>query len=136
MWRIYKKKQRKPLWNGATHLYHAAYTKGSEQAPAFFLSTMMRQAAISLEKQRKQFVWRTKMIWKRLDRFVLGFSFVQGLSHRDDAMALWFYCELAREEKHEAWHHRRQVLAWTKGYSRFLLNTNTEFCKWLLLCTA
>ena len=35
------------------YLYHAAYTKGSEQAPTFFLSTMMRQAAISSEKQRK-----------------------------------------------------------------------------------
>ena len=42
------------------------------------------------------------MIWKRLDRFFLGFSFVQGLSHRNDAMALWFYCELARKERHKA----------------------------------
>ena len=42
------------------------------------------------------------MIRKRLDRFFLGFSFVQGISHRDDAMALCFFCELAREEKHEA----------------------------------
>ena len=37
-----------------------------------------------------------------MDRFFLGFSFVQGISHRDDAMALCFFCELAREEKHEA----------------------------------
>ena len=35
-------------------------------------------------------------------KIILGFSFVQGLSHRNDAMALWFYCELARKERHKA----------------------------------
>ena len=35
-------------------------------------------------------------------KIILGFSFVQGISHRNDAMALWFYCELARKERHKA----------------------------------
>ena len=124
------RKQRKPLWNGATHLYHAAYKKGSEQAPAFFLSTMMRQAAISSEKQRKQFVWRTKMIWKRLDRFFSVFLLFRAYPV---GMMPWLYgftASLLARKDIRLWHQRRKVLAWTKGYSRFLLTSNTGFYRW------
>ena len=52
----------------------------------------------------------------------LGSSFVQVISHRDDVLALCFYCELAREEKYEAMASKTEVLARTKGSSRFLFN--------------
>ena len=53
----------------------------------------------------------------------LGFSFVQVISHRDDVIAICFYCELAREEKYEAMASKTEVLARTKGSFRFLSNT-------------
>ena len=52
----------------------------------------------------------------------LSFSFVQVMSQRDDVLALYFYCELAREENYEAMASKTAVLARTKGSSRFLFN--------------
>ena len=49
------------------------------------------------------------------------FSFVQVMSHRDDVLALCFYCELAREEKYEAMASKTEVLTRTKGVSWFCL---------------
>ena len=45
------------------------------------------------------------------------------MSHRDDVLTLCFYFELAREEKYEAMASKTEVLARTKGSSRFLSNT-------------
>ena len=44
------------------------------------------------------------------------------MSHRDDVLALCFYCELAREEEYEAMPSKTEVLTKTKGFSRFLSN--------------
>ena len=62
----YIKKTKKTPMKWCLHLYHAAYPKGSEQAPAFFLSTMMRQAAISSEKPKSHCDERLEVIGYRL----------------------------------------------------------------------
>ena len=56
-----------------------------------------------------------------------GFSFVQGISHRDDAMALCFFCELAREEKHEAMTSKTLSLALNKRVFSVFVTTNKYF---------